>query len=288
MSKSSQIEEIEDIILEDDIRGMKALRPHMKDGWLDSSTQLLLDHPGKILIVTGFYILRAGEPETDGPPGAVALGEAMKTLGNKVIYVTDEKCSTAMRAIAGDDEVIEFPITSHAESMEFAHDLLGKHAPSALISIERAGLVGDGTYRNWKGIDFSEHNAKIDHMFDQHPISVGIGDGGNEIGMGNMRHVIPDIENLPDDPCVTTTTELIIASVSNWGGYGLVAALSLKTGKRLIPTVEKGYDWVSDIVAVGAVEGMSGESKDWVDGRAPEDDAMCLRDLNALISKQGI
>jgi hypothetical protein len=41
-------------------------------------------------------------------------------------------------------------------------------------------------------------------------------------------------------------------------------------------------------VAVGAVEGMSGESKDWVDARAPEDDAMCLRELNALLSVEGL
>jgi len=279
---------IEDIILQDDIRGMKALRAHMKDGWLDSSAQLLLDHPGRILIVTGFYILRASEPETDGPPGAVAIGEALKALGNTVAYVTDAPCMTSMRAIAGDDEVIEFPITTHNESLKFAHDLLAEHAPSALISIERAGLVGDGTYRNWKGLDFSEHNAKIDHMFEQHPYSVGIGDGGNEIGMGNMRHVIPDIENLPDDPCTTTTTELIIASVSNWGGYGLVAALSVKSDKNLLPSVEQGDKWVRDIVAVGAVEGMSGESKDWVDGRPPEDDAMCLRDLHTLLTKEGL
>ena len=279
---------IEDIILQDDIRGMKALRAHMKDGWLDSSAQLLLDHPGKILIVTGFYILRASEPETDGPPGAVAIGEALKALGNTIAYVTDAPCMTSMRAIAGDDEVIEFPITTHNESLKFAHDLLAEHAPTALISIERAGLVGDGTYRNWKGLDFSEPNAKIDHMFEQHPNSVGIGDGGNEIGMGNMRHVIPDIENLPDDPCTTTTTELIIASVSNWGGYGLVAALSVKSDKNLLPSVEQGDKWVRDIVAVGAVEGMSGESKDWVDGRAPEDDALCLRDLHTLLTKDGL
>jgi hypothetical protein len=241
MTDQSIFTKIEDIILQDDIRGMKALRQHMPDGWMEDSAQLLLDHPGKILIATGFWIIRAQEPETDGPPGAVAIANALKELGNTVAYVTDANCSVAMREIAGDDEVVEFPITSHHESSIFSHQLLVEHAPSALVSIERAGLLGDGTYRNWKGVDFSEHNAKIDHMFDEHPYSVGIGDGGNEIGMGNMRLVIPDIENLPDDPCVTTTTELITASVSNWGGYGLVAALSVKTGKNLLPSVEQGY-----------------------------------------------
>ncbi|MQG88393.1 MAG: DUF4392 domain-containing protein [SAR202 cluster bacterium] len=284
----SVFDRIEDIILQDDIRGMKALREHMRGGWLERSAQLVMDHPGKILITTGFYILRAGEPETDGPPGAIAIGHALKALGNEVAYVTDEKCSKALRAIAGNDEVIEFPITTHHESSMFAHKLLAEHAPAAMISIERAGLLGDGTYRNWKGVDFSEHNAKVDHMFEEHPYTVGIGDGGNEIGMGNMRHVIPSIPNLPDDPCITTTTELITASVSNWGGYGLVAALSVKSGQNLLPSVEKGYEWVRDIVAVGAVEGMSGESKDWVDARPPEDDAVCLRDLHALLIDEGL
>ena len=67
-----------------------------------------------------------------------------------------------------------------------------------------------------------------------------------------------------------------------------MAALSLKTRKNLLPSVEQGYQWVKDIVSVGAVEGMSGESKDWVDARAPEDDAMCLQDLHVLLTDQGL
>ena len=68
----------------------------------------------------------------------------------------------------------------------------------------------------------------------------------------------------------------------------MIAALSLKTGKNLLPSVEQGYKWVKEIVAVGAVEGMSGESKDWVDARAPGDDAMCLRDLHILLAAEGL
>ena len=83
---------------------------------------------------------------------------------------------------------------------------------------------------------------------------------------------------------LTTTTKLIIASTSYWGGYGLVAQLGLMTGKDLLPSVEQGYEWVKQNVAVGAVEGLSGESKDWVDGRAPDDDAMCLRDLHEFVA----
>ena len=283
------ISKIEDIVLQDDIRGMTALKPHMRENYMERCADLLLEHPGKVFIVTGFYIMLAKATETDGPPGAVAIGNALAKLGNEVAYVTDELSSEVVRSIA-DHEVIEFPITNHFESAKFANKLVQVHSPSALLAIERAGLVGDGTYRNFRGIDFTPHNAKIDHLFDQHPYSVGIGDGGNEIGMGNLQNVIPTIEHefLPKNPCVTTTTELIIASCSNWGGYGLIAALSLKNGVNLLPSVEEAKQMVRKIVAVGAVEGMSGESKEWVDNRDLEADSVCIRDLHALLEEQGI
>ena len=283
------ISKIEDIVLQDDIRGMTALKPHMRENYMERCADLLLEHPGKVFIVTGFYIMLAKATETDGPPGAVAIGNALAKLGNEVAYVTDELSSEVVRSIA-DHEVIEFPITNHFESAKFANKLVQEHSPSALLAIERAGLVGDGTYRNFRGIDFTPYNAKIDHLFDQHPYSVGIGDGGNEIGMGNLQNVIPTIEHefLPKNPCVTTTTELIVASCSNWGGYGLIAALSLKNGVNLLPSVEEAKQMVRNIVAIGAVEGMSGENKEWVDGRDLEADSVCLRDLHALLEERGI
>ena len=191
---------IEDIILQSDMRNMTSLRPHLPADFATESAQLLLDHPGKVLIVTGFYILAAAAPETDGPPGAAGIGEALSQIGYEVAYVTDKFSKDAMESNACGKEVIEFPLGTHNESSRFANELIRDWAPTCLVSIERAGLVGDGTYRNWKGLDFSPFNAKIDHLFDQHPYSVGIGDGGNEIGMGNLRHIIPDQEGLPDDP----------------------------------------------------------------------------------------
>lgn len=289
MNNNDVFAQIEDIVLQDDMRGMTALKPHMPDGYMESCADLLLDHPGTIFVVTGFYIMAAEKTETDGPPGAVAIGNALAKLGNDVKYVTDELSSEVVRTIT-EDEVIEFPITNHFESANFANQLVQEHSPSALVAIERAGLIGDGTYRNMRGVELTPFNAKIDHLFDQHPYSVGIGDGGNEIGMGNLQNVIPTIEHefLPKNPCVTTTTELIVASCSNWGGYGLIAAMSLKRGENLLPSVEEAMQMVREIVAIGAVEGMSGENKEWVDGRDLKADSACIRDLHALLEEQGI
>jgi hypothetical protein len=44
---------------------------------------------GCVLIVTGFYILDPGAPETDGPPGAAALAAAIKAAGHTPVLVTD-------------------------------------------------------------------------------------------------------------------------------------------------------------------------------------------------------
>eukprot|EP00952_Eustigmatos_sp_NYUAD-ZCMA_P005446 23797-Eustigmatos_ZCMA.PRE.1 len=59
--------------------------------------------------------------------------------------------------------------------------------------------------------------------------SIGIGDGGNELGMGKVidliyESCIPDAERIG---CVVPTNYLIVASVSNWGGYALAAAIAL-------------------------------------------------------------
>jgi hypothetical protein len=275
---------IEDIILQKDGRNISALRPYLPSNYVEEAADLILEHPGKVLIVTGFYIVYANAPETDGPPGAAAVGEALTAIGYEVAYVTDKYSMDVMKSVAGDKRVIEFPIADHMESAAAARKILETENPSVVIAIERAGLVGDGTFRNMHGTDISEYNAKIDHLFDQHPYSVGIGDGGNEIGMGNLRDEAAGIDRLPDDPCVTTTTKLMIASVSNWGGYGLAAALSLKKGENLLPSIEAENAWVQATYETGAVDGPTGEHRPYVDGFHLDEYNSCLTDLHEHVN----
>lgn len=56
--------------------------------------------------------------------------------------------------------------------------------------------------------------------------TIGIGDGGNEIGMGKVhQRVIDHIGNGPQIASSVSTDQLITAGVSNWGGSALAAAL---------------------------------------------------------------
>ena len=279
---------IEDIILQDDMRAVSGLRPYLSADFVTESAELLLERKGTVMITTGFYILSAKSAETDGPPGAVALATALREIGSEPVFVTDEYSSKVLAALSTGIEVVEFPITNHFQSAEFANNLLKEYAPSALVSIERAGLAKDGTYRNMRNVDISEWTARIDHLFDQHPYSIGIGDGGNEIGMGNLFKVIPDVKGLHENPSVTTTTCLVIASCSNWGGFGVIAAMSRRTGRNLLPSPEEVERMVEQCIKAGAVDGFSGDSKAWVDGKSPEEDGVCLRNLHEVLKAEGI
>ncbi len=62
--------------------------------------------------------------------------------------------------------------------------------------------------------------------------SIGIGDGGNEVGMGKIydRIITSNIQNASDIACIVPSDHLIVASVSNWGellSEQLVVKLSL-------------------------------------------------------------
>ena len=276
--------DIEDIILDRDKRGIAALRPHMRPGYVGEAAALVLDNPGTAIIVTGFYILMAGAPENDGPPGAVAIGNALRSIGYDVVYVSDRYSAPIVEGLMGGvPPVIDFPIADDTESRRFAEGILRDVAPSVLISIERCGPSEDGRARNMRNVDITDFTAKTDHLFTGETPSVGIGDGGNEIGMGNLAHVIPTVPTLVEHPCVTRVTKPVIASVSNWGGYGLVAAISQRVGRNLLPSVADEREMVKRAIALGAVDSFTGQRAPMVDGFPIEEYCQTLEKLHALL-----
>ncbi len=277
---------IEDIILAQDQRGVSELRPFLPPDFCRQAAQYILAHPGKTAIATGFYILSAGQPETDGPPGAVAIGNALQTLGRPVCYITDRYTAPLLRNWLGcQAEVIDFPITGIPESQQAAADLIAQTRPELLISIERCGRTAQDVYLNMLSRDITAYTARLDYLFAMGIPSVGIGDGGNEIGMGNLAAHIPPVARLPDEPAIATVDRLVIASVSNWGGYGLVAALSQLTGRNLLPSVEDDTRFIRQMVDAGAVDGGSGQNRYYVDNFTLEQNAAILTALHQLAAE---
>lgn len=156
-----------------------------------------------------------------------------------------------------------------------------------MIAIERCGVTAKGRYLNAaRGWDISERTAKLDFLFNNHPATVGIGDGGNELGTGNLAEwshsLVPTGE-----PTITRSTWPVIASVSNWGGYGLVAALSLKVKRNLLPTIEADKSYIRWLVDRGVVDGV-GRQQNTPDGFTLDENAAILEKLWALLKRNGV
>lgn len=213
----------------------------------------------RVGLVSGFFIQQAGAGETDGPPGAKVLGQALETLGVKVDYITDARNAPIFSAL-GMEPLIE------------PADYLQQCEPTHLISIERAGRGADGLYRNMHGDVISDVTAPLDQIFleaDQRGITtIGIGDGGNEIGMGKVFTETTDfIELGPLIASVVTTDYCIAAGLSNWGAFGLTGALSVLTGRDLLPTPESVADDLKLAVSQGgAIDGVTHRAEPTTDG----------------------
>ena len=280
---------IEDIILDHDRRGIGALRPHVPADFCTQAARYVISHPGPVIITTGFYILMSDAPETDGPPGAFAIGNAIRSMGHSVVHLTDVPMAGMMSSWLGKSgdpsRVVDFPISEDAAGNDKSISaLVDEFEPSLVISIERCSPDAEGIYRNMRGRDISPQTARVDRLFSLGIPSVGIGDGGNEIGMGNLAEVVAQADQLPDHPAAVGCNHLVISSTSNWGGYGLVAALSLETGRNLLPDVDTDAECIRFLVDAGAVSGVSGEHDYLVDEFTLEENAAVLAELHDLVN----
>jgi hypothetical protein len=221
----------------------------------------------RVLIVTGFTV-EPGMPETDGPPGAAVLGRALRALGADVSYVTDRANVPLLRAaldtLGEPADVIVYP-----DAADAARAVLAAARPTHLVAIERPGRTGAGDYLDMRGESVAAWNAPLDDLFvmPSRAITIGIGDGGNEIGMGVARARFRRLGRLQARiASVVRVDHLVVAGVSNWGGYGVVAALSRLARRELLHTPELERRMVEACVVAGASDGVTRRHEPTVDG----------------------
>ena len=154
-----------------------------------------------------------------------------------------------------------------------------KFLPVSVISIERCGRGLDGVYRNMRGKDISEYTAALDNLvIDTDYLSIGIGDGGNEIGMGNIYSLIKS--NISEiEPSVIKTSHLILATTSNWGAYGLIAAISKINKFDYLPDLESIVNYLNYLLSLGCVDGIKGKGELSVDGFPIKTDELIINQL---------
>ena len=228
------------------------------------------------LIVTGFFIRSASAPETDGPPGSVILGRALAFLGKRVSLATDRHNLSALDACSGSVGgpsvlCLDGPDPATLEGFDL------------LVFLERPGRAGDGRYYNMRGEDIGTVVVPLDDLALTAvglgvPV-LGIGDGGNEAGMGALYeplvrllpHYAPFLSRVPSTVCLPV-------DVSNWGGYALAALLSVPFGRWVGLDEGEEKRMLAALRDRGAVDGVSGLGGCSVDGFA-------LPDLNRVSSR---
>jgi hypothetical protein len=266
----------------------------------------------RVAIVTGFPCLIANQmpQETDGPLGAVALARTIASLGHEVVIVTDDVCAPALTACidAMKLEAGSADVCSRIVLESFAGgDKWGRAEEARLdaiagsidhcVSIERAGPSSTGTYLTASAKDMTHILAPLDRLINHCAVrgvrSTGIGDGGNEVGMGKVFGLVHQfVKNGPVIACVTKTDNLVVASVSNWGGYALSAAIALvANGGPLGPTataavvnVDQEAALCQALVDSGAADGLTGKCELSIDGMSLETSLDILRTCSALVS----
>ena len=227
------INQIEAQIHRDVGRGMQAVFQATQGGLFAAASALAADPAPRIGLITGFFVPNGHPPaaETDGPPAAALLARSFRDAGIHHRLATDTICHAAVRtaldhagaqatqldAIPPDGDTAALIETWRADNITW------------VLAIERCGPAADGIPRNMRGSDISAHVAPLENLFTAGPWqTIGIGDGGNEIGMGRIPR--PLIEgHVPHGArigCVIPADHLITAGVSHWGAYALLAALS--------------------------------------------------------------
>ncbi len=252
----------------------------------------------------------AGFAETDGPLGTILLARVLRDLGAEVLVVPDINCECVLRRAAlfaglSDHHIAAAPLQSNAWRADFWSSEFGRSL-SHLIAIERVGpshtresLAASGASPesllafensvpvperghcfNMRGLPIDQFTGDVHRLFDeladQAPtaVSLSVGDGGNEIGMGRFDWSLLS-QRLGGPvgakiPCRIATQRSILAGTSNWGAYALAAAVAVLKGRVDVleqHTAQAQHDMLAAIVNdARAVDGVTRRHEVTVDG----------------------
>ncbi|TRY86724.1 hypothetical protein DNTS_013999, partial [Danionella cerebrum] len=279
-----QIREIEELAVEDPgSRGIRAL--FLQDELLKAC--LSLSHSSSVLITTGFptHFMHSPPEETDGPPGALAMAAMLQSLKKNVLIVTDERALEMNQHMIRDAvekgviqtavPVISFQSDGPGSALHFLCHDGDPNSPrfDHLVAIERSGRAADGNYYNMRGMNIKHLVDPIDDLFVAASAipgitSTGIGDGGNELGMGKVKDTVKaQMPNGKLIACDVAADFAITTGVSNWGGYAVACALYvlslcpihwryLQRGLGLPSTPEQQSQWRASLPTIAKEEDM--------------------------------
>jgi hypothetical protein len=116
-----------------------------------------------------------------------------------------------------------------------------------------------------------EYLAKTDYLFHWAPqyqvLRIGLGDGGNEMGTGNVREALYRASPVGRDIAAVTTSDVcVIGASSNWAAYGIGACLeALSLNTRVLRRVDLA-GIIRRCADEGAIDGRTLRPEPLVDG----------------------
>jgi hypothetical protein len=270
-----------------------------------------------------FIMADAGAPpylpvgETDGPLGVAALGRMFDiAFGAKPVVITEKEkkipfiatCNAAELAVQSEEwfrkrlyggALVEAFPTDHIKAKEAAQTLIAKYKPVAMVSVETLGPSGKGIIHTMGGSDWTKYTAKAEYLIKEAEkkdiLTIGIGDGGNEIGFGLIRNEMRSLGGIfsdcfPQCTCrdgivtVVATDIVLPAAVSNWGAYGIEACVAAMTGNMDAmhnETIEKRM--LEAAVDHGLASGDYGKQMLDVDGTSLETNQALITILREIV-----
>jgi len=253
-----------------------------------------LKSASRVLLLTGFPV-RLGDGnfigETDGPSGTANLAAAFTESDAEVLVVTDRASyhllEEALLYRAPKARLMLLP-EEHTE--QFIQNCIADFAPTHFVSLERPGKACDGHYHNMRGESIDDMITDSDLFLSEAKrfgaVTISIGDGGNEMGMGSFRDEVSEHVPCGDIICAMEGADFTLASgVSNWWGWGLAALLSLHVSKNLLPTTSEETELLHRVVLAGGVDGCTKENVDTVDNLPLDAHLAILQDVSELVSK---
>ncbi|WP_160720193.1 DUF4392 domain-containing protein [Isachenkonia alkalipeptolytica] len=287
--KEQPFREIEEIITRDE--GQRGISKHL-NSYEDYYQGLKSLYKGeRILIITGFTVPKCQVGESDGPLGSIALAKALEDLNKEVLIVTDEYSRKILEGLKKIKEIsgaiYSAPLNVKNKELK---KILEAFNPTHLLAIERPGKGISGRYHSMRGEDITDYVADLDPLMDmakeQRITTLAIGDGGNEMGMGKIRKAgIPYVDQGKKIFATSSADYLIVAGVSNWGAYGLVAGLSLLSDMDLLQEGKEEVYLLKALTDLGGVDGCSKQRALTVDGLSLGSNLNLLLGLKQIIQK---
>ncbi|VVD61607.1 glutamate cyclase domain-containing protein [Pandoraea cepalis] len=270
----------------------------------------VLSHGDTVFIATGAGTApKLPQGETDGPVGAAVLARAlMLGYGARIVMVTEEAHSAPVEAVANlvnadlpdcaPIQTVCFPL-GKSGGERYAQALMNTHRPRAVIFVERDGPNVEGFFHGVRGD--CRHPDDVGHVYlladmarKAGALSIGIGDGGNEVGFGAVRDAITAAHpyggrslagHASGVVTVTATDVVVSASVSNWGAYAVAAALAWQSNRpELLHSPASEFQLIDATVKAGARDGATSLAEAAVDGIDWEGHAAFVALLRSVIS----